>query len=453
MAPPLQSTNAMQANKSNFPLKTLAGCIALLILGLARPACADPRGRPLTLEQAVGLALAHSPQLRAAQHSVVAARARVEQARSAYWPRVGLDAAYLARWPKQELPMEFPPQFAGLVQLPEMDDIHHFRAGISAGWRAVDFSRGPRVEAGQAAVKAEQAGQQQAQVKLALATRKVYLAALFARDAAQLSAQALAVARQQEKRAADQLAAGTGTRLVQAQARARVAELEARDTAAVHQRGRLGRVLANLTGLGSPPRLTDELERVLPAPAAAKLERNPALTRLDQGARALELSARSASRTFWPTLTLVGKAEVEYPHVFRTEFGPVLQGGAMLSWQLFDGFHRGATARRSRAQARKLQQARLAARQGLERELIQLDARQQAALAQLAAARKTLAQAEVYLAVARQARGTGAATHLEVSQAQVGVDQARMGIRKALLERNLVRAELLAVNGSAGGSK
>ena len=112
--------------KRNPALISLVAFVALL---QASPAEADP-GAPITVEQAVDLALARAPELQASRHGVDAARARVDLARSAYWPRFSLEASYLARWPKVELPIELPPQVSGLMVLPEMDDIHHFRAGL-----------------------------------------------------------------------------------------------------------------------------------------------------------------------------------------------------------------------------------------------------------------------------------------------------------------------------------
>ncbi len=408
----------------------------------------------LTMEQAVGLALQRAPEVAASRHKVDAARARIDLARSAYWPRFGLQASYLARWPKMELDIEVPSQMAGLIEIPEMDDVHHFRAGVQGGYRVLDLTRGPRVEAGKAALRADRLSARQTSAMVAYRARAVYLSALFARDAVTLSSQSLSAARDAERRAKQRLTAGTGNRMELAHARVRVATLEAQQARAMHELSRIEKVLANLTGLPRVPRLAGSLERA----SAAKTPRtaltgHPSVARLQASAAALEASAKSASRGFWPTVTIMAKAEVEYPHVMTTEWGPLVQGGVVMSWSFFDGFQRGSRARVDRARAHGLREASRATRQKLQRQVIQLQSRQQAAAADMASAKKILAQAEVHVRVAREARVQGAATHLEVTNAVVGADRARMGIKRALLNQALVKAELLMVSGDARWSR
>lgn len=402
----------------------------------------------LTMEQAVTLALGHAPELVASRQTVEAARAKVDLARSAYWPRFSLEASYLARWPKMELSIDVPAQFAGMLKIPEMDDVHHFRAGVQGGYRVLDLTRSPRVQAGREALKAERLAASETRAMLAFRVRAVFLSALFAEDAVRLAGESLKAARDMEQRAAVRLAAGTGNRLALAHARVRVATVEARHASAKHELWRIQKVLANLTGQKRSPVLAGNLKQAAggSSPPSA-LAGHPSVARLQAGAAALDASARSTSRGFWPTVTVMAKAEVEYPHVMTTEWGPLVQGGVVMSWSFFDGFERSARTRLARSRAEGLRAASDAAMQKLQRKEIQLRSRALAATADLASVKKILAQAEVQLRVAREAMAQGAATHLEVTEAAVAADRARLGIQRALLNQALVKAEVLFLSG------
>jgi outer membrane protein TolC len=53
-----------------------------------------PKGKPLTLEQCIGLALKYQPALQAGQATIAAQKARVEQALAAYYPQVNFNSTY-----------------------------------------------------------------------------------------------------------------------------------------------------------------------------------------------------------------------------------------------------------------------------------------------------------------------------------------------------------------------
>ncbi len=53
-----------------------------------------PKGKPLNLEQCIALALKYQPLLQASQATIVAQKARVEQALAAYYPQVNFNSSY-----------------------------------------------------------------------------------------------------------------------------------------------------------------------------------------------------------------------------------------------------------------------------------------------------------------------------------------------------------------------
>ena len=167
--------------------------------GASRVEAAEPPLTPLTLERAVALALKRAPELEAAEQELFAARARVDQARAAYWPRLEAEVSYSAHYPKNELPIALP-DMTGMPEIGEIDDYHRFKAGLGVGLQLFDLSRGPRVEAAGASLRAEQAQREETEAQLALQVRATFLQALYARDLTRIAGESLKLARAEEKR-------------------------------------------------------------------------------------------------------------------------------------------------------------------------------------------------------------------------------------------------------------
>jgi outer membrane protein TolC len=181
--------------------------------------------------------------------------------------------------------------------------------------------------------------------------------------------------------------------------------------------------------------------------ASRPLASAPSLERLRAARTAAEQAARATARTILPTLSLMARVDLEYPHAMKLEWGPLLQAGVSIGWDFYDGGLRGAQVREARAQARSLEEAERATAEGLRRRLIDLGARGRTAAAELTSARETLEQTEIYLRVARAALAAGTGTTLDVHNAELGLDRARIAVQQALLGQALVRAETLAVHG------
>jgi outer membrane protein TolC len=431
---------------------------------------------PLTLDRAVSLALQRAPELSAARAGRDSASQKVRQAKSAYLPRVRFGASYLAWWPKNELPIDLSSLPLPVApEIGDIDDVHHVRAGLEVGIRALDFSRGSRVDAARQTVSAADARIQEARAGLAFRVRATFLAALYSRDMQNLGAESLKIARAHEKRAKVRAEVGTGSQLALAQARVRVAKLEAQHRKARSELQRYRRQLASLLGRREVGKLQGDLHALAQARAAKPMrspraaravaasannealarqptnasvgKQHPALQRIHATREAARLSARSRSRTFLPSVDLFGKVDVEYPHVMKTEWGPRFQGGINLTWDLYDGGLRGGQVREAEARSRQLRALSRATEENLRRELIDLAARRRTALAELESAERILKQTRIYLKVARAAVAAGTGTDLDVHQAELGLDQARIGVRKALLDLALVSAETLKVQG------
>jgi outer membrane protein TolC len=413
------------------------------------------------MEQAVSLALKRSPEVHAAQHQQQAQQARVDQAQSAYLPRLTLGVSYLAWWPKNELPLDLSflgdfmqrlaPQLPPLPPPPiaDIDDIHHLQAGLEAGYRLFDLPRRFRYRASQLQAVAASTGVEHARVALAFQVRATFLAALFSRDVKAITADSLQLARAHEKQAQLQHEVGTGSQVALAQARVRVAQLNAQLLFTQSEFERYRQQLVSQLGLKTLPPLQGHLAHLSRCEADKSLSRSPLLRQLRLSREAAELARRATTHSFWPTLDLFAKGELEYPHAMKTEWGPRIQGGVRLNWSLFDGGLRGALEDESQAQVDHLAAMSQATQERLRRQLIDLGAKGRTATASLASAKEILAQNEIYLRVAKTALSAGTGTHLEVHQAELALDQTRVDVQKSMLELALVCAETLMVRGLA----
>lgn len=442
----------MRDRAKQFSIRLFTACC----LTWASPALAQAQ---VSLDEAVTLALKHAPEIRAARQGVAAADARIGQARAAYWPGAGLEVKYMARWPKTELPIDLsgleqalPPGAA--PEIGDIDDVHHFSAGLRLGYRVFDLSRGPRVDAARHARATAQAGLRQADAAVAFRARATFIAALLARDLEALARVSLKVAADDLARARVAESLGSSSRLGLAQAKVRVAQLQARLTTASSEQHRLRLQLASLLGQASPPTLKGDLaELARRGPTRGKPsskangDRSPALEALLNRRRAALAMETSLSRAFWPTVSVAGQAEVTYPHAMKLEWGPSLSAGVNLEWRLFDGFLRSSRQAEQRAVGKGLHRQAQAETQGLERSLNDLAAQRQGAAADLASAREVERQGELQLSVARAAAASGAATHLDRQAAEVALDRARAGVSQAQARLCLISAEELRVRG------
>jgi outer membrane protein TolC len=408
----------------------------------------------LTMAQAVRQALARAPELGAAREEEEAAQQRVAQAASAYLPRLSAEASYSVHWPKNELPIELPPT-AGMPKIGEIDDFHRVSAGASMGLRVLDLSRGPRLDAAKQSLQVERAKTQEIAAVLAFQVRATFLAAIFARDLQRISQESLRLALEEEKRAILRTEVGTGSQLALAQVRVRLAGLRAQYKQAESELERHRKQLASLLGMDRLPELQGDLEGLAHGSEKGDLRAAPQLERLRAARQASALSARSMDRTFLPTLGLMAKADYEYPHAMKLEWGPSLQAGVSLIWDFFDGgLRRGQTAE-AHARSHNLEAASRATEESLRRKLVDLESKCKTAQADLDSAKETLKQTEIYLRVARGAVGAGTGTELDVHNAELGVDRSRIAVSQALLALALARAEMLMVYGDAstGGSR
>ena len=117
-------------------LRTLALSVAL----------AAPSARAVTLDDAIAAALDSSPTLQAAEARIDSAQAMLRQAKSYYYPSIGLSAAYaLSDNPPQAFMMTLNQRQLNMQDPAfnpnEPDDTENLRGSVGAQWRLFDLQR------------------------------------------------------------------------------------------------------------------------------------------------------------------------------------------------------------------------------------------------------------------------------------------------------------------------
>jgi outer membrane protein TolC len=292
-----------------------------------------PESLPLSLSEAVELALEQSSELRIATARANAAREGAKRAESFIWPVVG-------------------------AKLNSPDPITDWSAALGGQWSVLDPARWAERDVASLQAEAAELGLGRMEEATLFQTHVLYLQALQAQarheaaKAAEEAAEAtvgLFAARREE---------GLMTDADLFQAEAELAGATARrihaDQITQDARSRLGIFL----GLRADqfPMPTDPLLRDIPTADAGPLrtESRGDLMALDRMARAAEARVSQANRSWLPTVEAFGRVSAHAQEAFGSRQGNWTLG-MQLSWPVFTGFARQSAIRAAREVERAAQ--------------------------------------------------------------------------------------------------
>ena len=419
--------------------------------------CALAQPLPLSLKQAVEIALAPdgNTRTRLAAQAVEQAKTRQAQARGALLPNLdgsvtGLNFTRNLR----AFGISFPSNIPGFAAPHVVGPITNFDARLNGTMTVFDFAAWKRLDAARSGVAAAEAEAEAARNTVAESVARAYAAALRADAALRVAEANLTLAESIRKLALDQKEAGTGTGIEVLRAEVQMANERQRKTLLENERRRalllLGRML-NL-GLDREIELTDPL--ALPQTAPPALEE--ALTaarenRKDLSAQALreQVTRRAYAAVKWERLPSIGAfgdygaigLDVESAVATRTY-------GATLRVPVFDGGRRDAR-RAEAAIALRMDELRTAdLRKQVELEVrLALDGITSAAR-QVEVAEEGVRLAERELEQAQRRYAGGVTTNVEVIDAQTRTERARDNRVMALYQYNQARIDLAAAMGA-----
>ncbi len=451
--------------------------VLLATLAVVTPAGAARAGEPggggpvpdgLTVERAVELALARHPGVRAARERLRELDAKVREARAAALPTVEGRASTVRN---RDPGLLNSPNFHSLADSPFFDPsflrpvpvtTYDWRVAIDqVVWSFGKIREGIRASRVLVEKAREEIRQEEADVARDAVVALYDLALAWERLAVLAAERA---SREQEVgRARDLLDAGAGTRLALLQARAALAGLAPRE---LEVRGEIARARARLAealGLpgGTPPDpaegLLDGVALPPPPPLSALLsavDRRPEIRALAEEGRALAIQRRATRADLLPELKFSGTLGV------RTIWQDSLadpdyrswDAGIFLSWTLADGGRTRAVLDGIRSRERQNLLERERVRGEVARDLASALADYRQARAAVAAARESVAAAEEARRVAAEERRWGAATHLELLEADRALTEAHFQRLGALHDAAVALAELRALLGILPGA-
>jgi len=416
----------------------LSAALALLVPALA---LAQGEARVITLDEAVRAALENHPSIRRAKADVSGAEAGVTAARAPLLPQVQGQAS----WQFQDRPS---------VQLGTSfvrSSGQSFAAGLSLNQLVTDFGRTTNgLRAAAATEDAQRESEQDVRDVVVANVRQAFFATRARKALLAVAEQNLA----NQQRHLDQVAAfvelGERPPYDLAQARTNVGAARSQ-LAAAQGEYRVARA-SLVQAMGIPasadfdvadqglPALEGEgapAEELLPEALGTRHD----VAALDQRIRSSEYFVRSNEAGWLPTLGVAGGIDTLGP-AFH-DLDPAWKAGVTLTWQLFQGGATLAAVRQAEAGLKGLLADRDALAQQVRFELEQSLASIQSALAARDAADETLASAREQLRLAEGRYETGLGSLLELSDAELALQQAEGARVQAEYDLSAARALLL----------
>jgi outer membrane protein len=417
--------------------------LCLLVL----PAGAQEPSPPLTLAESVKIALAESPQARAARFARDAAQTEADRDRPVARPTLSAAASGTAQGPRVTFPR---PDGSQALVLPEgvakLDLVLEqalYRPGLGAAKQ--------RYAAQSSLVALDY---RKALADLALATRKAYLDVLRAESGVRVAQDGLTAARSYQEVVQRQIAAGKAKPVDADTVIAQVAEAQAGVTQAEG-----GLALARLAfnrALGRPLTTPIALEPISSLPTvpaspdaaiAVALQNRPELNSLEQNLRSARAGVSLARTQSQPALSVRGQVSEQTPSAFIPEH--YAAATLELRWPILDAGKTRLDVREAQAQVQRLEALREDTQQAIALDVTQAWQQMREAQDRIRLAQTQVRGAEATAVVAAKAYEVGRGTALEVQAAQREVRNAHERELQATYDLYTAAAAFDAAQGTA----
>lgn len=414
-------------------------------------------GRPLTLGEAVTLALRQNLQVLQAALQVAVARAQLQQAEAGPQPRVNGQASYTNATVPQ------PPPLAGTISIPSMGITNaSFTAGLTsqASGQTYLFNLNisyplytgnaleDQIAIARANVRGAEAAFTATAAQVVLSVRQAYYNLQLQQGTVDAAQRAVDAARENVRVADARVRAGAAPKFDLLQAQVQLAQsqqaLTRAKTGAVQGQQTLASLLnvplstttapATPLGLEAPPA---DLDALIPQALRTRPELAQAQANVEAAQAAIDLAASGLR----PNITLTGGPSVQTSDPTRNNTVG-WSGGVQLTLAILDG---GLTQAKVEAARQQLQQTRVSETQ--IRQSVELDVRNaylglQDAAEELKSAQAALDAAREAFRIATVRYQAGVGTQLEVVTAEQNRASADVGVVQALFAYNLALAQL-----------
>ena len=438
--------------------------LAMVLLGVAlvpvpRAAGAEeslPRIEgPVTMDQAVSLALEHSRKIKAAAADERAMRSMQREATSGFFPQASANA-YLVNqnmtpniYTSAGDTMARNYLFAGTNRTQDLN--------LSVMWPL--FSGGRTYYGYKAARSRADAAvlmREGTELDVAMQARLDYIAVVREQENARVTGELLKQTEERLRVSREELAAGRVARFNVLRDEAELANAIQLDTAARSQAALALIALKTTLGvdLASAIMASEPLQYV-PGPVSVEdgireaMARHPEVRSSEKRAEAAQSDVRSAYGRYLPELSATWMYDWQRMRN-RGEMTETPEGysaGLVLTIPLFDGFMRENAIRTARARQDQAKEQAVLARQQIAKAVNQAALILQAAEQIVEASRKGLAQAEEQFRIVRERYASGRGIQVEVLDAQTALTRARFNVVAALADHQTARAMWLQATG------
>jgi outer membrane protein TolC len=398
-----------------------------------------------TLERALDYALAHNPDARIAQQRIAAAQAGLEQANSAFWPRLQVQSSYT----RTDNPMmvfgsilnqrAYPGPSLNFNDVPDVDDLN------ARGIVTVPLYAGGRNVAGRQAAKAstEASKQDSAAVRNALGfeVSQTFYTVLKTRQFIHAAEAAVHSFETNLVVAQKRLDGGTLLKSDALDIEVRLAQSREDLVRARNANILAERALRNLLGIEGGEFAVTDTAPVISAPDAEDFSQRPELAAARERESAAQAQVRSSKSGYQPRVSAFGSLDHDYGWVTGGD-GNSYTAGVMLQWDLWDGFSTRAKAREAKANLESAREEQRKLRLALDLEVEQARLELKAANERLAVSSKAVEQAEESASLTRNRFEQGLALSTQLIDSETALVAARVRRAEAESDQHIAIAAL-----------
>lgn len=436
-------------------------CLAAMLL-LLIPGQAARGQQAWSLREAVDYALAHNPDLAVARAQLYELEEGQAEVRANFMPDINLQGGYtyIHNVPEIELDMSVQTPIPGLdpIQVHRSIDMgYHDNYLLQLNFNQLLFASGQVYYAHRAVGRQLEAGNRQldaARLVVARHTAEAYLSVLIAQSVTDAQREALRVAAEHLRHVTNRYEAGAATRFDFLRAQVEVDNIKPQVSEAEKNVKLARTMLRRVMGLpGDEPlqlsgRLETQVELVDETQILAQAQQNrPELAALAEARRAAEDQALSSRGAMLPAVVFTGTYSYQKPYFMTDDWEANWTAGIGVQIPLFDGLQSYHRMQRARANAETQSRTGDRVRADIRTEVESAALAMSEAAVRIKATSENLQRAQQVVEIAENAYTAGAATSLEVIDAQLAATAARVAHLKAQYDYLVARVRLAAARG------
>jgi len=399
---------------------------------------------PWSLERALAYALAHNPDAQIAQQRIDAAQARLEQANSAFWPRLQVQSGYT----RTDNPMMV---FGSILNqrsystslnfndVPDVDDLN------ARGIVTVPLYAGGRNVASRQAAKAntEAARQERAAIRNALGfeVSRAFHTVLKTRQFIHAAEAAVKSFETNLVVAGKRLEGGTLLKSDVLDLEVRLAQAREDLVRARNAKALAERALRNLLGIEDGELIAADTAPVVSAPHAADFSQRPEVATARERESAAQAQVRGMKSGYQPRVSAFGSFDYDYGWVTGGD-GRSYTAGVMAQWDLWDGFSTRSKIREAQANLESAREEQRKLRLAIDFEVEQARLNLKAADERLAVSGQAVAQATESANLTRHRFEQGLALSTQLIDSETALVAARVRRAEAESDQRIAIAAL-----------